>query len=131
MKDALENGRNVLIAAHNPDQDDEPRPGYGAAYLASIAGAHIIPVAVEYTPHKKSKWRKDVTVRIGEPFRLPDHEDLSKLAILMERRNSEEEFTEKEFEELRQQIKVLREFGGIVLQAVENLSGSSSDELAA
>jgi 1-acyl-sn-glycerol-3-phosphate acyltransferase len=121
MVQELDRGNNVLIAAHNPNQGDKPKPGHGAAYTASLAKAPVAPVFVEYTPHGDSKWRKDVTVRIGEHFDLPDHEDLSALSDLMDKQRRREPLSSAELEILRRQIQVLRDLGGIVLNAVEAL----------
>lgn len=59
MIDALERGKSIIFASHNPliaDSDGAPkksRPGYGAAYLALLTNSPIVPVAVSMIPTKK------------------------------------------------------------------------------
>ncbi len=78
------NGERILIAAHNPSSDGQfTRAGYGAAYLAEISHALVLPVAVDVEGSERGIGQTarafqtylaqpKARVRIGQPFEL-DH----------------------------------------------------------
>ncbi|MBI3341618.1 hypothetical protein HY024_00685 [Candidatus Curtissbacteria bacterium] len=91
MIDALEHGRSIVIAAHNPveDKDNTTLPdkaGYGAVYLAQKTGAQIVPVAVELIGEKPVKQflgpvkaifnKPGAHITFGEPY-TPEPVELS------------------------------------------------------
>lgn len=53
MLSALDNGRSILISAHNPSNGVLPKkPGGAAAYLARKSGLSVLPISVEISGQK-------------------------------------------------------------------------------
>ncbi|MET8758904.1 lysophospholipid acyltransferase family protein [Lentzea sp. NPDC004782] len=55
----------------------------GAAWLARVGGAAVLPVACRGTHHAKG-WRPRVDVLIGEPFHLPEGKGRAALGVATE-----------------------------------------------
>jgi 1-acyl-sn-glycerol-3-phosphate acyltransferase len=121
MAEALEKGKRVVIAAHNPlhKGETEPKgPGYGAAYLAETSGAVILPVAVRkksaevsalYEDALKNLMRRpDMDVIIGAPFELPKIPGIEEMHVIMAKRAAGEKLEPQErqrFSDLTDQLK--------------------------
>lgn len=101
MKDALDEGNIILIAAYSPpavkDGKLPRRGGYGDVYLAEIADAVIVPIAVDVKsddPHaairKKGltslRGRPDVAMTVGAPIVPGKIEGIDDLAKILGRR---------------------------------------------
>lgn len=122
----LNEGYAVIVAAHNPVNTDKlpERGGYGAAYLAGIADAYIVPVSVNikskhdiHTSESRNNFlknlkasldvikdRPEVEVTIGTPHKVSETKDIVRFHELFIKRKegmklSSEEVTE--FHQLR------------------------------
>ncbi len=98
MRKALEEGKSIIMASHNPclkatNSLDGIKGGYGAIYLANISDAFILPVAVEIigikeagmseTKIKTFLHKPNAIIHIGPPIKLEKIkgiEDLEELA---------------------------------------------------
>ncbi|HEU0050491.1 MAG TPA: hypothetical protein VFQ60_00345, partial [Patescibacteria group bacterium] len=71
MRSALERGKTLVIAAHNPAHGQLPPSGYGAAYLHQITPRSIIlPVSVCFS-QTPSRWnRANARITIQTPITL-------------------------------------------------------------
>jgi hypothetical protein len=126
MEESLNEGYAMIVAAHNPvNTNTMPEEGgYGAAYLASIADAYILPVSVDikakrgiHTSESKTNFlknikasldvvreRPEVTVSIGRPYKIPQEKDIQRFhEIFMKRKGGEKLSSEEsqEFHRLR------------------------------
>jgi hypothetical protein len=125
MAVALENGKSVIIAAHNPLILDDnnaalaPKPGFLAAYLSNLSGHRILPVAVDYIPSEDSR-KYDAIVHIGEPFELYGQANAKELSKLSEKRQRVGLSTE-ENRALVHSLGQLRRDGGTVFGKVQSL----------
>lgn len=126
MADAMKNGKDILIVAHNPSREGTlTRGGYGPAYLSQIVdGAIILPVAVNvkgeeqvlvgqnamrtFAKNISTLQRPDAEVVIGKPI-VPKHiEGIEQFNTLLEKRRGPDKLTEDdvaEFHRLSQQLK--------------------------
>lgn len=103
MKEAMQRGRDMMIAAHNPTRNWQlpDNPGIGAVYLAQITGAPIVPVVLDIhseTPVGMAhditgalsrlirRMRPEATLRIGQAMMLEklEAEQLSNLVRLLQ-----------------------------------------------
>lgn len=69
MAKALNSGKSIVIAAHNPGRPIPEKAGWGAVYLAMKANAYIVPIAIDLKDTNLAK-KPDVTVKIGKPTKL-------------------------------------------------------------
>lgn len=109
MQQAIEAGRSIVIAAHNPTRKGEfpKHAGIGAVYLAQLTGVPVIPVSLDIqsktpvgladdlfgvTRRLISGRRPQATLTIGEPIQLGplnperlDHttEDIQDVAMVL------------------------------------------------
>jgi len=132
MRSALNKGKRVLIAAHNPSHDAElGEPGYGAAYLAELEGAMILPVGVQLlgekelgmygTGAKTFAHKPDAKVSIGQPFELEKIQGLEELGQIMAKRQSGEKLTKENLQRFSELKKSLKEQSEILLQHIAGL----------
>lgn len=134
MAGEMENGKSVLIAAHNPSfKGTLERAGYGATYLAEITDAVIVPVGVNVKSEKLTKSgmvgheletmveRPVVEVVIGEPFTAAPIEGLEDFAAIVEKRRRHEEVTPADIERLSVLKEQLRERSQLLLNKVAEL----------
>jgi hypothetical protein len=134
MKRALDDGKAIIVAAHNPTHDWHlSKGGYGVSYLSDISDdVVILPVAVDlesagqvgmYENQLKTITKKPVAnVFIGEPIELqkiPGIEDLSKI---MHKRESGERITPEELKRFSELKELLQTQSNIVMEKLaENL----------
>lgn len=124
MAKSLENGKAVVIAAHNPSTERQmtDNPGYGAVYLAQKAkDVYIVPVAINIDSHKPvgnanvknfietglARFRTKANVTIGVPYK-PEAIDIKAREDILKKRESGQKLDEKDIEVLsttRSQIK--------------------------
>lgn len=139
MQEALEHGKRVLMAAHNPlaSIDEIPEAGYGAAYLALVEDALILPVGISlWNDGQKSdvgKYggemktflsRPEARVRIGEPFALKKIEGMDTLTrVLQERKSGNTAMSKEDLALFVQAKKALEEQANAVLKTVTDLAG--------
>lgn len=125
MAEALDDGRSVVVAAHNPlivDSEDkpiQPKPGYLAAYLAALSGHRVLPIAIDYTPIEKSK-KYDATINVGQPFDLNALTDASEILSLFRKRQTDG-LDAVESRNLVQELNRLRQDGGTIFSKVQSL----------
>lgn len=123
---AVEEGKAVLIAAHNPSQKplqnlDNVRGGYGGVYLSLLTDAYILPVTVVldratgmYVPalekiKKMKEDRPNASVVIGKPFKLEKVPEIKRFGELTKKRKTGSELTDEERTEFSKLADVLRE----------------------
>lgn len=133
MKEAMDEGDAVLVAAHNPSWNKkmEEQGGYADVYLAQIADAVILPVAVDVETKEEAvtipqklkavfTGRPKAKVTIGEPMELPKIEGIEKMAILMEK-NKDGILTKDEISEFHRLKEELREQSGEVMNKIAQM----------
>jgi hypothetical protein len=126
MVEALQKGKNVLVAVHKPlkadgsGQVEQAKPGYSAAYLAAITEAPVLPVNVSLLPTDKVD-KFDAIVTIGKPFLIEDQQKIIVLQRLSEKRQSGEKLSSLEVAELTSGLKELRVAGQTVFDEVSRL----------
>ncbi len=137
MVDALETGKAVIVAAHNPSRSDRlEKGGIGGVYLAQLSDAIIIPVSVNVKSEKTSSLkgflkmvsgggRKDADVVIGHPIELPEIEGIEDFKNIMNKRKSGEKLTSEEIDRFKQISSLLKEQSNSVMQ---NLASAMPDE---
>ena len=64
----------LFVEGHRSESGQLIRGRAGAAYVASRSGALIVPLAVSGTRGARLGrfWRRDIVIRVGEPFRAAD-----------------------------------------------------------
>jgi len=115
-----ETGKSILMAAHNPKQS-EPTPGYGAAYLALLTGAPIVPVSVEVSEKNDSSTPKRSRVIIGKPFQISTDIDVESFQRVMNKHDNGERLDQDELAIFTGFVRSLREQGRIVFDSVNRL----------
>lgn len=119
MLGSLDEGYAVIIAAHNPVNTNKlpEKAGYGAAYLAGIADAYVLPVSVSIKSEvhvmegdagilKNIKGtlnmvanRPEAQVAIGEPYKPKQENDIREFHALFMKRKREGRLSSEEKEE--------------------------------
>ncbi len=116
MEAALDGGKAIVIAGHAPSVEKDPekvawhlpeKGTIGAAYLAEMADAVLVPVSVNIKSEKPTgmgadsigrgisnmiqtlKGKPDAEVIIGEPISLPQIADVEKFEALMDAKPAE------------------------------------------
>lgn len=134
MAEAMEGGRSVIIAAHNPSHKGTlERGGYGAAYLSEISDAIIVPVGVNVKspnidrtamaehPLKTIIERPDVEIKIGKPFELTPIDGLDELAALIAKLKNKEKITKEDIERFDTLKNELKQRSGILIDKIGEL----------
>ncbi|HET9946679.1 MAG TPA: hypothetical protein VFQ63_01310 [Patescibacteria group bacterium] len=111
LNEALENGKTVVVAAHNPGST---KGGIAAAFLAELSQAYIIPVDVEIAQDgfsmggdlktliqmiKNWKHKPQALVRLGQPI-APSGIDVQTFSALLEKRGNLSDGERREFRSL-------------------------------
>lgn len=122
MKKALEVGKAIVIAAHNPTYDWKlsRKGGLGAVYLAQISDAIILPISVNIESESKSgaivdmrqeisrnKRKLKAQVFIGHPIVL-DKINVQKIAEILRKRNGRKSLSpveKREFSETNAKLR--------------------------
>ena len=106
--EAMEKGKTILIAAHNPSQKpaknlDNIKGGYGGVYLAELTDAYILPVTVVLDKEagmygdtlNTLRKKPNASVMIGEPFKPEKISGVKNLSELTKKKEwSNEDFIE-------------------------------------
>lgn len=131
MVKAIEQGKSVVVAAHNPSdaikvQDiHSVKPGYSAALLAHMTGAEILPVLVDIDDEGQGMLgRKDARVFVGKPYSIDADPDMGDMRMIAEKRSHGEIPTPEDVAEFSRLADVLRETGKQVLDSVARLDSS-------
>ena len=135
MKSALEIGKTVVIAAHNPTYDWKlsRKGGLGAVYLAQISDALILPVSVNIESESKSgavvdmrqaisknKKKLKAQVSIGQPINF-DKIDVQRMTEILRRRREGESLSPEEKREFSEVNAKLREQSKIVMGSLAEM----------
>jgi len=108
MKEALDKGKVIIIAGHNPTQKWRlPKGGYGAAYLSDVTdNAVILPVTVNIesdepvgmadTFLKNIRQKPNVSIYISKPIELEKIPGIEDMANIMKKRENGEKLTREE-----------------------------------
>jgi hypothetical protein len=131
MKEALEEGKAVVVAAHNPTQEwNLPKGGYGVSYLSDIAGDNvmILPVAVDLESEEsvgmfenqlKTLLNKPTAhVRIGEPMTLEKVPGIEDFSSIMHKRRRHETLTPEDRERFSKLSDTIREQSDTVMKKI-------------
>lgn len=127
MVEAMENGKEVIVAAHNPsDKGQLESGGIGAVYLAQISNAAILPVAVDIEGEafragkntiKVMRERPNAGVFVGKPLRLPHIEGIERYKEIMDKRKTQK-LDKSEIAEFGSLTEELRKQSDIVMKAL-------------
>jgi hypothetical protein len=121
MLEPLGEGYAMIVAAHNPVNTNKlpEKAGYGAAYLAGISDAYILPVSVNVKSEvhvmegkagllKNIKGtidmvrnRPEVEVTIGKPHKIAEEADIQKFHKLFMKRKETGRLSADELEEFK------------------------------
>ncbi|HUC96659.1 MAG TPA: hypothetical protein VMR16_03290 [Candidatus Saccharimonadales bacterium] len=101
MAEALNQGKAVILAAHNPaDNFELKNGGYGVAYLSDICEGKVVilpvaidleseaPVGMQSTQLQTVTNKPSANVNIGEPFELSKIEGIDDLSVILGRRSA-------------------------------------------
>jgi hypothetical protein len=129
MKAALEDGKAVVVAAHNPTKEwSLPKGGYGVSYLSDIAGDNVVilPVAVNlesegavgmFEDQVKTVLKRPVAnIQIGEPITLEKIPGIEDFSSIMHRRRNGEALTPEDRERFSELSDALRVQSDTVMQ---------------
>jgi hypothetical protein len=119
MKEALDKGKAIIIAGHNPTQKWRlPKGGYGAAYLSDITDNAVIlpvtvniesdePVGMSDTILKNIRQKPNVSIYINKPIELKKIPGIEDMANIMKKHENGEKLTREErkrFSELKKAL---------------------------
>ncbi|OGH02253.1 MAG: hypothetical protein A2798_03975 [Candidatus Levybacteria bacterium RIFCSPHIGHO2_01_FULL_37_17] len=140
MKQAMEQGRDVVIAAHKPSRDWRlpDNAGVGDVYLAHLTDAPVIPVAVDIHSETQagmaaefgktirralSGKRPEVTVRIGAPIKFDkiDPNNLKDAGMILMGKRDELRQDEARYQKALTTYEVLRQQSEQVLSAISQM----------
>ena len=133
MNKALEEGKEIVIAAHNPTKDGKLGNGsVGPIYLAQISGAIILPVSVNLKTAEalgidgenkiKTMLKKpDTEVYIGKPIKLDQLEGVDEIKKIMNKRAQGEKISNEERSKFRVIVSELREQSDVVMNELAGM----------
>lgn len=135
---SLEEGRAVMIVAHNPSQElgqnlEDIKGGYGGVYLALLTDSYVLPVNVTldrktgmYDPNLiktlKELDKPNASVDIGKPFKLEKVVGMEHFSELMKKRKSGTMLTKEERTEFSRLADALREKSQEVMKRLSDKS---------
>lgn len=134
MSGSFEENKAVILSAYYKDRNKKlelpDKGGYGAAYLAEISNAVIVPVAINIkskehanTPIsaiKATLSRPEVEVIIGKPFELQNTQDPTALKDIMTKRQKGE-LSKDDVEVFKRTTRQLRGHSDILMQHLAEL----------
>ncbi|MFH0851994.1 MAG: hypothetical protein V1845_00065 [bacterium] len=133
LKTAFEEKKALMMSVYYSGEEKNNLPdkgGYGAVYLAEIADALIVPVAVDIKSKEKTEMQKnvvkailsfpDVQVNIGKPIELPKIEGIEGLKEIWEKRKTDK-LSKEETEEFHSLSQQLREQSDLVMKKLAEL----------
>ena len=132
MKEALDKGKDIVIAAHNPTKNGKlGRGSVGPVYLAQISGATILPVSVNLKTKevlgiddenkiKTMLKRPDAEVHIGKPI-ASDQIKSDEIKRIMDKRKHGEKITPEERSQFNSAISSLREKSDVVMHELAEM----------
>ncbi len=134
MQKPLEERKAMILAAYFKGGHGWELPskgGYGAVYLAEIANALIVPVAVNIKSKEQVGMggggalktllkRPNAEVNIGKPLDLPKIEGMERMAEILKKKKTTKLSTE-EVQEFHRLSKALREHSDTLMEHLANL----------
>lgn len=134
MQNVFENGKAVVMAAYYKSQNKglklPEKGGYGAAYLAELTNAVVVPVAINVRSKenihtaasivKATLSRPEAEVVIGYPFE-PQAEDLTAIGLVAEKRKRGEYLDKDDVEAFRAASGRLREQSDVFMRHLAEL----------
>ncbi len=131
MEGAFEGGKAVVLSAYyhgRYESELSERGGYGAVYLAQLADALVVPVAVDVRSSKLGEKsdvkllleRPKVDVVIGKPIEIPKIESIERIKAILEKRK-EGRLSREEILEFRRLADELRERSDMVMRDIAKL----------
>lgn len=139
MSDAIQKGKTIVIAAHNPTYDWKlpEKPGKGAVYLAQLSNAIILPIALEILSDKpvgmaddkinsvkRFLLRKKTNSRIviGKPITLPKmkKEELQQIANLYQTK-TKNQVSKRDLEKAKSALKKIKEQAEIIMSTLRDM----------
>lgn len=139
MSNAIKKGKTIAIAAHNPTYDWRlpEKPGKGAAYLAQLSNAIILPVALDIqsdipicmADDKKNAIKRfilrkkpDTRMIIGKPIKLAliNKDDLEYMKKLYQS-TAEQQISKQDMEKAKAVLKKIKEQAQIIMEALTNM----------
>lgn len=140
MKEVMEQGRDVVIAAHKPSRDWRlpEKAGVGDVYLAQLTDAPIIPVSVDIHSETQAgmaaEWGKTIrralsgrrpkaTVRIGAPIKFDKiaPSDLKDASMILMGKRDELRSDEVRYQKALSTYEILRQQSETVLSAIAQM----------
>lgn len=133
MNEAMEKGKTIIMAAHNPSQTGEglEKSGVGVTYLSQLSDAIVLPVAINLKTNKPVGMygqefktflnRPDVDMTIGEPMELEKIEGIEFIAEAMTKRKSGERLSKEELEKFRNVIVQLKNQSGEIMKSIAKM----------
>jgi hypothetical protein len=135
MQNVFNENKAVILSAYYKDQNKNlelpERGGYGAAYLAEIADAIIVPVAIDIKSEehvntvlssiKATLSRPEAKVIIGKPFELQKSENVSALKEIMNKRKQGIKLSSNEILLFNEASQELRGQSDILMQHLAEL----------
>ena len=132
MAAALNDDKEVLIAAHNPTSGKLPRGGIGASYLYQLGHGDfiILPVAVNVKSEKPYrvgdeislvKEHPDTDVFIGKPLELESIAGIDEYEKIIEKKNRGEELTADEVAESKRIRQLLLDNSDAIMESLAEM----------
>jgi len=133
LKTAFEEKKALMVSAYYSGEEKNSLPdkgGYGVVYLAEIADALIVPIAVDIKSKEKTEMQKnivkaifsfpDAQVNIGKPINLPKIEGIERLKEIWGKRKTDR-LSKEETEEFHRLSQQLREQSDLVMKKLAEL----------
>ena len=132
MTDAVESGKDILFAAHNPSKNGSlASGGIGAVYLAQLSHSLILPVCADFkseepyitgqTTMKTLKNKPDAEVMIAKPVELGPIPGIEDYKNILDKRKGGERLSDEEIERFKEISRQLREQSEIVMRAIAEM----------
>ncbi len=134
MIPAMEKGKAVIMAAHNPSHSGHlEKGGYGAVYLAEISDAIIVPVGVSVESVDGEqlgmaenavatiKNRPKTDVQIGKPFELEKIPNIQNFQTILAKRKNGEKISKEERTEFLEITKQLSDRSDKLMEKISDL----------
>ncbi len=131
MSEALDSGKDLVFAAHNPSENGElTNGGVGGVYLSQLSDAIILPVAINIKGEgflagknvsKSVINRPDAEVSIGSPIKLEKIEGIERYKEILDKRKNKQKLTPEEISEFKELTQKLRDQSDIVMNSIAQM----------
>lgn len=139
MSNAIQKGKTIVIAAHNPTYDWRlpEKPGKGAVYLAQLSNALILPVALDIQSDKPTgmsndtintikrfilRKKPDANMIIGKPIMLSviNKADLEYVKKLYQN-TTKQQISKQDMKKAKAVLKKIKEQAQIIMEALTKI----------